>query len=76
MCDLSRESLQSLSLLECAKAIHRIKDATPLEIQFADYIVDIESDLRFEKDRLEAVLRQSAYLQENLQDIQRRLANI
>ncbi|MBQ9724984.1 MAG: hypothetical protein IJV56_06565 [Neisseriaceae bacterium] len=37
MCDLSREILQPLSVMDKAKSIHRVHDATPLEIEFAQY---------------------------------------
>ena len=39
MCDLDRSVFSSLSVLEKARSIHRLPDATPLEIEFAEYIV-------------------------------------
>lgn len=42
MCDLSREMLQPLSVMDKAKSIHRVPDATPLEIEFALYISSIQ----------------------------------
>lgn len=43
MCDLSREMLQPLSVMDKAKSIHRVPDATPLEIEFAQYISSMNS---------------------------------
>ena len=42
MCDLSRELLQPLSVVEKAKSIHRLSDATALEIELSNYIVNNE----------------------------------
>lgn len=39
MCDLDRSVFSSLSVLDKAKSIHRLPDATPLEIEFAEYIL-------------------------------------
>lgn len=44
MCDLSREMLQPLSVMDKAKSIHRVHDATPLEIEFAQYISSMNSN--------------------------------
>lgn len=39
MCDLDRNIFSSFSVLEKARSIHRLPDATPLEIEFAEYIM-------------------------------------
>ncbi|MBR5940680.1 MAG: hypothetical protein IKZ88_05420 [Neisseriaceae bacterium] len=70
MCDLSRGMLQPLSIMDKVKSIHRVPDATPLEIEFAEYILRIkESGLKDLREGLSDLLNDISSMKSSIESL-------